>query len=71
VCLCRARLMPTSPPCRVQDANLLIGRRAHGAHHRPNFEGNYCIVSGWWNDLLDNSGFFRCGLGSHVAGGQV
>jgi hypothetical protein len=47
----------------TQDAGLLIGRRAHGAHHRPNFEGNYCIVSGWWNEPLDNSGFFRCDLG--------
>ena len=43
----------------LQDAGLLIGRRAHGAHHRPNFEGNYCIVSGWWNEPLDRSGFFR------------
>lgn len=43
----------------LQDLNLLIGRRAHGAHHRPNFDGNYCIVSGWWNEPLDNAGFFR------------
>lgn len=43
----------------LQDANLLIGRKAHGAHHKPNFEGNYSIVSGWWNPLLDNTGFFR------------
>ncbi|KAI8470083.1 MAG: low CO2-induced protein [Monoraphidium minutum] len=43
----------------LQDAGVLIGRRAHGAHHKPNFEGNYCIVSGWWNEPLDNAGFFR------------
>lgn len=43
----------------LQDAGLLIGRKAHGAHHRPNFEGNYCIVSGLWNNVLDESGFFR------------
>jgi ubiquitin-conjugating enzyme E2 variant len=43
----------------LQDAGVLIGRAAHGAHHRPNFEGNYCIVSGWWNGPLDRSGFFR------------
>ncbi|GBG00164.1 fatty acid desaturase chloroplastic [Raphidocelis subcapitata] len=43
----------------LQDAGVLIGRAAHGAHHRPNFEGNYCIVSGWWNQALDDSGFFR------------
>lgn len=43
----------------LQDAGLLIGRKAHGAHHKPNFEGNYSIVSGLWNPLLDNSRFFR------------
>jgi ubiquitin-conjugating enzyme E2 variant len=42
-----------------QDANILIGRKQHGAHHKPNFEGNYSIVSGWWNPLLDSTGFFR------------
>lgn len=31
----------------------------HGAHHKSPFEGNYCIVSGLWNPLLDNTGFFR------------
>lgn len=43
----------------LQEAGLLIGRKAHGAHHRAPFEGNYCIVSGWWNDMLDSSQFFR------------
>ncbi|EFJ49416.1 hypothetical protein VOLCADRAFT_89823 [Volvox carteri f. nagariensis] len=49
------------PPAVValQDSGLLIGRRMHGAHHKAPFEGNYCIVSGWWNPLLDSSGFFR------------
>jgi ubiquitin-conjugating enzyme E2 variant len=31
----------------------------HGAHHKSPFEGNYCIVSGLWNPLLDDSRFFR------------
>lgn len=43
----------------LQDANILISRKAHGAHHKPNFDGNYSIVSGWWNPLLDRTGFFR------------
>lgn len=43
----------------MQDVGLLISRKAHGAHHRAPFEGNYCIVSGLWNPLLDGSGFFR------------
>ncbi|KAK9806899.1 hypothetical protein WJX72_006755 [[Myrmecia] bisecta] len=47
----------------LQDAGLLISRKAHGAHHKAPFEGNYCIVSGFWNPILDmdgsNQGFFR------------
>lgn len=47
----------------LQDAGLLISRKAHGAHHRAPFEGNYCIVSGFWNPILDQGGhpdnFFR------------
>lgn len=47
----------------VQEAGLLISRRAHGAHHKAPFEGNYCIVSGLWNEALDqqgsDQGFFR------------
>jgi ubiquitin-conjugating enzyme E2 variant len=31
----------------------------HGAHHRAPFEGNYCIVSGIWNPLLDSTQAFR------------
>jgi ubiquitin-conjugating enzyme E2 variant len=43
---------------KAQEAGLILSRKAHGAHHRPPFRGNYCIVSGWWNELLDGSGFF-------------
>lgn len=43
----------------AQDAGLLVSRKGHGQHHRAPFEGNYCIVSGWWNPLLDGSGFFK------------
>ena len=47
----------------AQNAGLLISRKAHGAHHKAPFEGNYCIVSGLWNEALDQSGsdqgFFR------------
>ena len=38
---------------------MLVSRRVHGAHHMAPFEGNYCIVSGAWNSVLDRSGFFR------------
>ena len=55
----------------LQDAGVLVSRKAHGAHHRAPFEGNYAIVSGLWNPLLDlgacgedgearsGTGFFR------------
>ncbi|KAG1665443.1 hypothetical protein FOA52_005785 [Chlamydomonas sp. UWO 241] len=43
----------------LQDAGVLVSRKAHGAHHRSPFEGNYCIVSGLWNEALDGSGFYR------------
>ena len=43
----------------LQDAGILLSRRAHGLHHSSPFEGNYCIVSGWFNGLLDKTGFFR------------
>jgi len=36
---------------------VLVSRRAHGAHHRAPFEGNYCIVSGIWNPVLDQARF--------------
>ena len=57
-----ARLFqPPSRPCTrllqpLQDAGVLISRKAHGAHHKAPFEGNYCIVSGWWNPILDGDG---------------
>lgn len=54
---CRRTCLPAC--MHVQDANILISRKAHGAHHRSPFEGNYCIVSGLWNEPLDRSRFFR------------
>ena len=40
-----------------------MSRKSHGAHHKAPFEGNYCIVSGFWNPVLDRNGaddgFFR------------
>lgn len=38
----------------LQDANLMISRKAHGTHHRSPFNVNYCIVSGWCNPILDS-----------------
>lgn len=43
----------------LQDVGLTIGRVPHSRHHRAPYAGNYCIVSGFWNEALDKSGFFR------------
>ena len=47
----------------MQEWGLLISRRDHGSHHKAPFDGNYCIVSGLWNPILDQdgaeNGFFR------------
>ena len=55
--------LKSCPGSTAQAAGLLVSRRAHGAHHRAPFEGNYCIVSGAWNGVLDAGGsdqsFFR------------
>merc|ERR1712094_56333 len=37
----------------MQDLGVFISRQAHAEHHTAPFEGNYCIVSGVWNPLLD------------------
>lgn len=43
----------------LQDCGLLIPKRMHAAHHRGAYDGNYCILSGVWNQPLDRSRFFR------------
>ena len=43
----------------MQNAGLTIGRIPHAKHHIAPYMGNYCIVSGFCNKVLDTSGFFR------------
>ncbi|KAH7292937.1 hypothetical protein KP509_28G004200 [Ceratopteris richardii] len=43
---------------KLQNAGLLVSRKMHGAHHRPPYNANYCIVSGLWNPLLDGNRVF-------------
>nr|GEV07800.1 hypothetical protein [Tanacetum cinerariifolium] len=49
------------PPLVValQDSGVLVSRSQHGAHHRPPYNNNYCIVSGVWNKLLDENKVFE------------
>ena len=48
-----------APVMALQDAGLIISRKAHGAHHRSPFNINYCIVSGWCNPILDSGLMFN------------
>ncbi|KAJ0974779.1 hypothetical protein J5N97_016744 [Dioscorea zingiberensis] len=49
------------PPAVValQDAGLLVSRAGHAKHHRAPFNNNYCIVSGMWNEVLDEMKVFE------------
>ena len=44
----------------LQDIGMAINRKSHAQHHIAPYDGNYCIVSGFCNDVVDNSGLFRC-----------
>lgn len=43
----------------LQQCGIIVSQRTHAAHHRGAFDGNYCILSGLFNPLLDRSRFFR------------
>ncbi|CAA7025311.1 unnamed protein product [Microthlaspi erraticum] len=48
------------PPLVVtlQDMGLILSRREHVEHHRAPHNNNYCIMSGVWNKILNESKFF-------------
>jgi hypothetical protein len=43
----------------LQELGVTVNRKQHALHHMAPYEGNYCIVSGVCNEVLDNIGFFR------------
>lgn len=43
----------------LQRMGITIARQPHAQHHLAPYEGNYCIISGLCNPVLDQSGFFR------------
>lgn len=49
------------PPLVValQNAGVLVSRSQHAAHHRQPYNNNYCIVSGVWNQMLDQLQVFQ------------
>jgi palmitoyl-[glycerolipid] 3-(E)-desaturase len=44
---------------KLQEMGVTIGRTPHAQHHIAPFDGNYCIISGICNPLLDRFGVFR------------
>lgn len=44
---------------RLQTLGLTVSRKTHGLHHLAPYEGNYSIISGVTNGVLDQTGFFR------------
>lgn len=43
----------------LQDLGITLDRKSHAQHHIAPYDGNYCIVNGMCNNMLDESGFFR------------
>lgn len=54
----KARRVPRAVAA-LQEAGVLVSRQMHGAHHRPPYKTNYCIVSGAWNGVLDEYKVFE------------
>ncbi|KAI8009522.1 hypothetical protein LOK49_LG06G00527 [Camellia lanceoleosa] len=53
----KSRLPP--PVLALQDAGVLVSRSQHAEHHRQPYNNNYCIVSGVWNEFLDEHKVFE------------
>jgi len=50
------------PPALVsllQSYWIILPKSSHSLHHRPAFDGSYCITTGWLNPLLDFTNFWR------------
>ncbi|KAF8023764.1 hypothetical protein BT93_F1071 [Corymbia citriodora subsp. variegata] len=53
----KSKLPP--PVVALQDLGLLVSRSQHAAHHRAPYNNNYRIVSGVWNEFLDDRKVFE------------
>lgn len=42
----------------LQDTEFLASPRHHSKHHKDPFDRNYCVMSGWFNPIYDNSNFW-------------
>jgi len=50
---------PSALVTLLQNCWLILPRFHHSLHHRPAFEGHYCITTGWLNPLFDGTKFWR------------
>jgi len=50
---------PPSYVTFLQKYRIILPKEIHTQHHKPAFDGSYCITTGWLNPLLDALGFWR------------
>lgn len=43
----------------LQKSGIILAKKNHSVHHKPAFDGYYCITTGWLNPILDKTGFWR------------
>lgn len=58
-CSATGRYIPPLPVRWLQRCHLLLAPAAHASHHQGANADAYCVLSGWWNPLLDGIGFWR------------
>jgi len=43
----------------LQKYRIILPKENHTQHHKPAFDGYYCITTGWLNPFLDSIGFWK------------
>jgi len=43
----------------LQKYHIILPKKVHSVHHKPAFDGYYCITTGWLNPVLDGCGFWK------------
>jgi len=43
----------------LQKSRIILSKENHSVHHRPAFDGYYCITTGWLNPILERIRFWR------------
>jgi len=43
----------------LQNSGIILAKENHLIHHRPAFDGYYCITTGWMNPVLEKIKFWK------------